>query len=312
MFKVLNSGFLRDPRLEMKIEEPTENVVLFGKTYRMYADDWKKHIHLKCTNRCDANCAFCIERASRSDREDPEAFMRSMRLVVEKMKDQEMFRTLSVTGGEPTLFPRLQEIIDFSNEVKPMLFSINSNGAQMLGLRPRSLHGWLNLSKHTVEDMKAFGRQWYVGRHSMLKFKEMQPNAKLRIQAVLGVKNGLEDIPQIFRFIDIYRGVADDFSFRSLIIESDHGKMSTLFREFRDRLFDEGCIVEQAIQDYYVYETYEREGVRITLSWANMFLLQQYNEENPGNFLEEIIVHPDGMITGSWNRKTLIIKEGGR
>jgi hypothetical protein len=35
--------------------------------------------------------------------------------------------------------------------------------------------------------------------------------------------------------------------------------------------------------------------------------LKEYNESHDSNFLEEIIVHPDGMVTGSWNKKSLII-----
>lgn len=311
MFKVLTSGFLRNPTLEMEIEAPTEQVTLFGKSYRMYTDDWKHHVHLKCTNRCDANCAFCIEKCSRHDPEDADAFLDSMRQVVGQLKDQGAFRTLSVTGGEPTIFPRIQEVVDFANEVKPMLFSINSNGAKLDAIKEGSLNGWLNLSKHAICDDNVFARNMRIGRCDMLGFRCRQPNAKLRLQCVLGAYDGLGNIDAIDGFIDHYRDVADDFSFRSLIIESECGRMSPLFEKLRDALFDGGYIVEQAVQDYYVYETYKRDGVTITLSWADMFQLQRYNETHKDNFLEEIIVHPDGMVTGSWNKKTLVIRDGG-
>ena len=312
MFKVFSSGFIKDPVLEMKIEEPTDEIDLFGKKYRMYKDDWKKHIHLKVTNHCDANCPFCIERPSRYDKSDCDAFMDSMRELVGQMKEQGMFRTLSVTGGEPTLFPRIQEVVDFAREVHPLLFSINSNGAKVSELRPGSVNGWLNLSKHAVDDAGVFRRNWSFGKSAMRAFKDSQPDAKLRLQCVLGVPSGLTTIDDILNFMDVYGDVADDLSFRSLIVESEHGRMNPLFEELRNFLFDEGCIVEQSIQDYYVYENYRWNGVEIVLSWSNMALLQKYNESNKGNFLEEIIVHPDGMITGSWNKKTLIIKKGGR
>ena len=40
---------------------------------------------------------------------------------------------------------------------------------------------------------------------------------------------------------------------------------------------------------------------------TNVNTKQNYNETQKNNFLEEIIVHPDGMVTGSWNKKTLVI-----
>jgi len=311
MFVYLTKDFIRDPVLEMKITEKTDDILLFGKHYRMYSDEWKHHVHLKCTNKCDANCRFCIEHGSKNDFEDSDRFLKNSRELIRQLKEQEYFRTLSVTGGEPTIFPKIQEIVDLANEFRPTLFSINSNGRLMnSAIRENSFNGWFDLSKHSIDDRRIFLRDVVVGKDDILEFKRRQPNGKVRIQCVLGLSDGLKTIDDIFEFIDHYRGVADNFSFRSLIIETRHGEVPSLFKEFRDMLFDGKCMVEQSIQDYYVYEVFERDGVNITVSWSNMAMLKRYNETHRDlNFLEEIIVHPDGMITGSWNKETLIIKE---
>lgn len=311
MFIQLTKDFIRDPILEMKITEPTDDIVLFGKHYRMYSDEWKHHIHLKCTNLCDAKCKFCIEHDSKQDSENPQKFLENARSLISQMKQNGHFRTLSVTGGEPTLFPYLQNIVDMANEFHPTLFSINSNGRRMNeAIEENTFSGWFDLSKHSTDDRNIFCRDMSIERDDILKFKNRQPNGHVRIQCVLGLDNGLQTIDDVFQFIDHYKDVADNFSFRSLIVETDHDKIPSLFRNLRNKLFDEKCIVEQSIQDYYVYEVYERNGVNITLSWSNMLMLKQYNEQHQDlNFLEEIIVHPDGMITGSWNKKTLIIKQ---
>jgi len=310
MFATLKSGFIRNPTLEMDVQAPTDEIVLFGKSYRMYHDDWKHHVHLKCTNRCDADCAFCIEKPSKHDAEDPDKFMTSARLLIRSMQLQNHFRTLSVTGGEPTLFPKLQAVIDLANVVKPTLFSINSNGARMNSddvIREGSFHGWFDLSKHAIDDRAIMRRDHNVYPKDILKFKSRQPDAKVRIQCVLGMDNGLKRLDDVSDFIWHFRDVADNFSFRSLIIDGKDGEVPDLFWQLRNRLFEDKCCVEQTIQDYYVYEVYERNGVNITVSWANMYMLRRYNETHEDNFLEEIIVHPDGMITGSWNKKALII-----
>ena len=56
MFMTLKSGFIKNPMLEMDVQALTDDITLFGKSYRMYHDDWKHHVHLKCTNICDADC----------------------------------------------------------------------------------------------------------------------------------------------------------------------------------------------------------------------------------------------------------------
>lgn len=309
MFKILNKeNALREPILEMSITEPTDEIILFGKTYRMYKDDWKHHVHFKCTNYCDANCDFCIERPAYGDDENSQDFMASAKSVIRQLHNQGHFRTLSVTGGEPTCFPRLKEIIELANYYKPTLFSINSNGALMNKIPFGTLNGWFNLSKHAIDDQDIFKRSRNIDVDEILKFKILQPRAKVRIQCVLGVNGGLKTIDEIEQFIKHYKYVANDFSFRSLIIDGENEKVSDLFMEFRNQMFDAGCLVEQAIQDYYVYENYIWCNKPITMSWSNMDMLRKYNEtHNNDNFLEEIIVHPDGMVTGSWNKKTLII-----
>lgn len=312
MFVTLHKNFIRRPPLEMKIIEPTDDIVLFGKTYRMYHDDWKHHVHLKCTNYCDAKCDFCIERPSRYQNDNPDRFMDSARRLIKQLKDQGHFRTLSVTGGEPTEFPRLQEIVDLANEVKPTLFSINSNGRRMnSAIAEGTFHGWLDLSKHAINDSNVMHRCYNVYPKDIQEFKRRQPGAKVRIQCVLGVNNGLYSLDEISDFIWHFAPVADNFSFRSLIVDDEEGEVPQLFWDLRDSLFDAGCCKEQSIQDYYVYEVYGRNGVEITVSWANMHLLRRFNETHQDeNFLEEIIVHPDGMITGSWNKRTLVIHDG--
>ena len=72
-------------------------------------------------------------------------------------------------------------------------------------------------------------------------------------------------------------------------------------------LFDNADLVEQVLKDYYVYETWQLNGALITLSHSNMGLLRDMEESEPDNILREIIVHPDGLISGSWYRNKKII-----
>ncbi len=307
MFKVLYKDFIREPVLEMDVTAPTDEIELFGKKYTMYADDWKKHIHLKCTNRCDANCPFCIERSTRNDSENWEWFMDSAILTMRQMQEQGHLRTVSITGGEPTTCPDLQRLIDTVNSFHPMLFSINTNGSRLAFAKADTFRGWLNISKHAIDDSAIFRRRVVVDRDCIRLFKLAQPDAKVRLQCVLGVDGGLKTLNDILNFMTHFKDSVDDFSFRSLIVDTDYDMVPQLFNDLRNFLFDR--MVEQAIQDYYVYEVFDYGGKKVTLSWSNMFMLRQYNETHPfSNFLEEIIVHPDGVVSGSWNKRSLVIR----
>ena len=308
MFRTLKKDFILNPPLEMNVDSPTDQIGLWGKTYRMYSDEWKHHVHLKCTNRCDANCNFCIERPSWKDKENPDLFLASAKELLRQLHEQKMLYTVSLTGGEPTLFPLLNETIAVANSYPLKLFSMNSNGRFLDRLERNSFDGWVNISKHGIHDGCVMNRDWEVTPGYISSIREEQPNMKVRFQCVLGTEHGLESISDIKQFMDTYSESVDDFSFRSLIIEDAEGEVPKLFKDFRKWLFDNGWCIEQTIQDYYVYEVFNPPRMKpITISWANMGLLQRYNESHDDNFLEEIIVHPDGMVSGSWNRKSLII-----
>ena len=310
MFVTNTSNFIDNPVLEMDINCPTDEVELFGKKYRMHKDEWKKHIHLKCTNKCDARCSFCIERDSCRDPEDSFMFLESANELLRQMNDQRQLKTVSITGGEPTIFSRINDTIQTVYQYPVKLFSMNTNGRNVYaGLRKGIFRGWINISKHAIHDSLIFARQFEVSPDTLWSIRRCQPMANIRLQCVLGAKNGLETMKDIWDFIRHYNDYTDDFSFRSMIVDKDGDYVPQLFWDFRKFLFDSGWCIEQTIQDYYVYEVFRPTGgtKQITISWSNMNLLRKYNESHDDNFLEEIIVHPDGIISGSWNKKSLVI-----
>lgn len=313
MFKVITNkkDFIKNPVLEMNEiqinNSDTDIIRLFGKEYRMYADEWKHHVHIKCTDRCDSNCSFCIERSERNNPQNTAALMSSTKKVLTELQEQGHLKTVSITGGEPTMFNNFYELVELISSYNPTLLSVNTNGRYLSSRLPKNFNGWVNISKHSIDDTNVFNRDFLVTSSYVTSIKRIRPDTKVRFQCVLGVTCAMDTISNIIDYIREYKNVVDDFSFRNLIIENDETKMNSLLFEFRDFLLENGEFVEQVIQDYYVYETFKMFGTQITLSWSNMKALKDYNESHDSNFLEEIIVHPDGMISGSWNKKSLII-----
>ncbi|MBQ7773762.1 MAG: radical SAM protein [Bacteroidales bacterium] len=142
------------------------------------------------------------------------------------------------------------------------------------------------------------------------EYRQMNPSTKIRIQCVLHEK-GLQSIEEMLTFMEHYKGCADDFSFRRLIT-LDKPAEDDLLQQFKYYLFNYAELVEQVLKDYYVYETWRLNGILITLSHSNMGLLRRMEENEPDNLLREIVVHPDGHISGSWYRNRKVICPAGR
>jgi len=310
MFKKITNkkAFLWSPTLEMNEDQikssKVDDIIIAGNHFKMYHDDWKHHIHIKCTDRCDSNCSFCIEKSERDNPQNVKNLLESSKFILKTLNNQGMLRTVSITGGEPMIFPKINELIDIIKSYNIMLLSINTNGYNINKLQ--DFDGWINISKHAIDDRDVFKRDFVITPKYLMRFRKTHPHIKIRLQCVLGTSN-ISTINDVFKFIDYFKGYVDDFSFRNLIIDGKESCINDTLLSLRYILFTYHEFVEQVIQDYYVYETYIYNGIPITISWSNMKELMNYNESHNSNFLEEIIVHPDGIISGSWNKKSLVI-----
>ena len=72
-------------------------------------------------------------------------------------------------------------------------------------------------------------------------------------------------------------------------------------------MYDNASFVVQLVKDYYVYETWNIEGFNISLYQSNMAFLHNIEQIEDDKILREIVVHPDGLISGSWYRNKKII-----
>ena len=90
---------------------------------------------------------------------------------------------------------------------------------------------------------------------------------------------------------------------------TDNAPTDDLYQQLKHFLYDNSTLVEQVLKDYYVYETWNYKGLNITLSHSNMKLLHDLEGTEDDKILREIVVHPDGLIAGSWYRNKKIIAE---
>ena len=296
--------YIANPILDSDMNEYSQKVELFGKEWLMHDDFWMHHIHVKVTDRCDAHCPFCIEKNSHI-KENANQLLMNLNDMLWQLDDQGIDGTVSITGGEPSLCGHSGTVVDILKTHKRFL-NINTNFHNMIysSLDP----DWLNISRH-IETADTYTGLRMLDLGQLQSYKADHPTTKVRIQCVLH-PYGLQSLYDILKFLDTYGRIVwiDDFSFRRLINTSDGERERDLFTEFKEYLFEHADFIEQTIQDYYIYEIYELNGKRITISFSDMALLKRLEQSEPDNLLREIIVHPDGLISGSWYRDKKVIR----
>lgn len=293
-----------NPVLESNEKLYDTPVTLFGKQWRIMDDFWMKHVHIKITDRCNARCPFCIEKESHL-KDNPVKLMANLQRLITELDSQGHLATVSITGGEPSLSPIAAEAVDFLKGNYKVFLNINTNFSKTIDsqLDP----DWVNISRHKVgaDDYTGIGA---LDLDMLDQYRANHPSTKIRLQCVL-YPHGLQSIDEIKEYIDHYIGHIDDLSFRRLINVTDNAPTDDLYQQLKHFLYDNSTLVEQVLKDYYVYETWNYKGLNITLSHSNMKLLHDLEGTEDDRILREIVVHPDGLIAGSWYRNKKIIAE---
>ena len=115
MFKTINSKSDYISACEVNklpiIYNDRFNVNLFNNEISLNNNCWLWHFHIKITDACNAKCNFCIEQNCLREENAQKALINIEKMLQEMEKNNCLF-SVSVTGGEPTLFPYFKELCE--------------------------------------------------------------------------------------------------------------------------------------------------------------------------------------------------------
>ena len=232
--------------------------------------------------------------------------------MLTEMEHGGILYSVSVTGGEPLLFKEFSALCDVLRKHEVKFLTMNTNGTYVMQHLKEidGLFDFIDISRHSILDEinnDIFGTT--VPTIEELKnIKKSLKHTKVRIQCVMCE---IKTIKGLLEFVDAFR-FADDVSFRRLMKLPDkygvnYKTEDDLYNQILEYAFNNFELVEQTIQDYYVYEIWNYDGINITFSYSNMNMLSNVESIEDERVCREFIIHPNGIISGSWdfNNKVL-------
>ena len=295
--------------------ENRKHVRLFGHDVRLEDDPWLWHFHIKITDACNARCGFCIEQNCKRNEKADHALENIERMLTEMEKKKCLF-SVSVTGGEPTLFPKFDKLCDILETHDISFLTMNTNGYGLEKYRSRidGLFDWVNISRHSASDEEnnSIFRTHVPSIAELKSTIDGYRKTKFRIQCVIG--NTIHAVDDLLAFMDAYRDVANDFSFRRLMRAGDEFGLDYVvnndeYFSILNYAYENWTFKTQAIQDYYIYEIWNNGKSDVTFSYSDMKLLRETEAKEDENIFREFICHPDGTVSGSWKKDCKIILE---
>jgi len=299
------------PEVEYYSKHNRYPVTLFGKEI---TNIYKRiNVQIFLTKVCNLCCPFCIEndRVGGLGKNEKDWLYLLVKQTLEQYLKQGIIPNVSITGGEPTLFPeRLYHLLDLvgsfvggTNGIKYV--NVNSNGTD---LSVPYTFPWLrtNISRHHYDpdaNREIFGKDYH-----RLNTDEIE---KASMQCVLmkGYIDSVEGMKEYMRKFAFAQG----FSFRGLTTLDAKKGYDNEVKFTNERYIDikpildaiandpEFEFLQQKVGDHYIYELYKYRGKVFRLVYSNFAWLRQVETEERSKGIvnsRATIIHPNKVYSG--------------
>ena len=305
---------------------------LWGRQVEVYGN---ANFSVYSAQTCNAKCRFCVEElrpASRghalalqkSVEQDDRRYLAALEECLEGLRP--LRPTISITGGEPSIDPRLPRILELCAGYPAPRRTVTTNGSGLLDRRSgrriidhiaQAGIDHLNVSRaHPDHDRNARLMVFRDGLRTD-QLREVvgiarSAGARVRLSCVL-IVGAVDSLAEIRRYLDFARSCGvDNVIFRQLM-QTDPRKVAenfvVKFSERRramlepilDRIGDdpEFRFVRQVIGYYYYVEVWKYRDMDVVFEEADLARLEETKREMPG-IVHELIFHPNGKLASTW------------
>jgi molybdenum cofactor biosynthesis enzyme MoaA len=305
---------------------------LWGRLVRAYAN---ANLSIYSGQTCNARCPFCVEELRPASRGgelaqqktvegDDGRYFAQLGRVLEAIKP--LAPSVSVTGGEPSLDPRLPAILRQLAERNARRRTLTTNGSGLLDVREgRRILDWitecgirhLNISQAHPDPARNAVLMQLPGGLSTTQLREVARTARtagtrVRLSCVL-LRDAIDSLDGIRRYLDFAAGLGiDNVIFRQLM-KSDpvrHGvnhvvRYSDSRRILLEPLLDSldqdaNFIFTRQIVGYYYYVEVWRWGpIDVVFEEADLAQLEVAKQADP-DVIHELVFHPNGTLASTW------------
>lgn len=284
-----------------------------------------QNIYLITTYRCNWKCSFCLFRFNKEKEAPVPEIIERLRYAIEDSKKRVYIK---ITGGEPFLcLDLLKAVINFSNDHKDRIYKIGigSNGSIPVPefFNKLKIRTHLFLSRHKIRDEFPIPSDLTKFENDLIDFRL---NCNL-------IKGGVDSVNRIEQYIQerVKHGITH-FCFRELSkVDVDVNLMYPkqiykYIKYYESNLIPVDKIIEVLRENprftlsrmtgnyydtnkWYWYTLPGRNPVSVKFRTIDETRLIEYNQNTDA--VDEYVIHPDGTLTGCWDKEMKIIKRGG-
>jgi MoaA/NifB/PqqE/SkfB family radical SAM enzyme len=305
---------------------------LWGRPLRAYAN---ANLSIYSASTCNAHCPFCVEELRPASRGKELAIQKTVERDDRRYfaKLEEVLHALvpldpsvSVTGGEPSIDPRLPAILRLLAERNSRKRTVTTNGSGLLAMHDgRPLIDWLtttgvrhlNISRAHPDQERNAQLMVLSNGLTVVELRDVVERAKAggtrpRLSCVLA-RGAIDSLEGILRYLDFARDLGvDNVIFRQLM-KSDPATTAVnhvvrfsdsrrvLLEPLLDALGEDDRFRfhKQIVGYYYYVEVWHFGGMDVVFEEADLARLEAAKRAEPG-LIHELIFHPSAALASTW------------
>jgi molybdenum cofactor biosynthesis enzyme MoaA len=305
---------------------------LWGRPVRVYAN---ANLSVYSAQPCNARCPFCVEELRPASRgtalEMQKAVERDDRVYFSRLDEtlhalKPLNPSVSVTGGEPSIDPRLPAILRTLYDFQARKRTMTTNASGLLQVREgRAIIDWitatgvphLNISRaHPDQEENARLMRLHHGL-GLEQLGEVVARARcggtrVRLSCVL-VRRAIDSFEGMLRYLDFAADLGvDNVIFRQLMktdaaTHADNFvvRFSDAHRVLLEPLLDaisgdNRFVFQRQIVGYYYYvEVWRYDSIDVVFEEADLAQLEAVKRDDP-TVIHELVFHPNAALASTW------------
>lgn len=277
---------------------------------------------------CNANCGFCVMNLrGRNDKTVSDKYLKDLDSRLGYIR--QMNPSLSITGGEPSKFPLIHEVLDIvkKHNFRKVVFTTNASGLfdykeEMLLDKIIEVVDHLNISRAATDEemnqkIMKFDRyrQDYVSNKKIELISRYVEDTKVEIRmSTILHKGAIYNSDTMMEHIKFYESLGiKQIVFREMMRydNTNSKEVSEYYSENRVTV-DSFDIPEELKLDhkrsgyYYDVDSYKYKGMKVSTEVADLGKLDTAREDT----IYELIIHPNGNMNSTWNDSAKQLHQG--
>lgn len=287
----------------MNNEIQTKKINIFGTAYNVFSESCcsqtpKRTLYIDLLNICNAKCNFCSSSCNLKVSPKTLDLFYAEKVILELIKVGAIDK-ISLTGGEPLLYPHLEELLIFLDSLVDNgleFYAITTNGV-FLPYKKEILENskvkYINISRHhynqAIND-KVFG----IKTLDINNLKKTIYNSKKTYRLNATITDALSKEEDIFEYINFAKKIGvKNILFRK---EYKEGKNT----QFIDELFSTCLQCKKSTK----CECRIKYIDDINVEYRQVDVLSEHKNETCGNYIRNFVLKNDNRLLAGWSEES--------